>query len=162
MAAKSKKNKDDDFGKLIAENRKARHDFEVVETFEAGIQLFGPEVKSLRTNAVTIAESYAEVKGDELWLVNAHIPVYTQANIGNHEPRRVRRLLMHRREIEKLAAGVARQGMTLVPLKLYFNKNGRAKLLLGLAKGRKRHDKREHDKKRDWEREKGRLLRDKG
>ena len=149
-------------GKLVAENRKARFNFEILDTFEAGISLTGTEVKSLRAGKSTIGDSYAAGYGRELYLYNAYIPEYLQAHQFNHETRRPRKLLMHRREIDKLAAAVEREGMTIVPLKLYFNDKGRAKVLVALAKGKKTHDKRETEKKRDWEREKGRLLRDKG
>ncbi|MBB4305151.1 SsrA-binding protein [Rhodobium orientis] len=149
-------------GKLVAENRKARFNYEIMETFEAGISLTGTEVKSLRLGKSNIAESYATEQNGEIFLINAHIPEYLQANRFNHEPRRLRRLLLHRKEINKLIGAIQREGMTLIPLKLYFNQRGIAKLLLGLAKGKKVHDKRETEKKRDWEREKGRLLREKG
>ncbi|MCC2112851.1 MAG: SsrA-binding protein SmpB [Hyphomicrobiales bacterium] len=149
-------------GRLVAENRKARFNYEVVETFEAGIQLAGTEVKSLREGKANIAESYAGERHGELWLYNAYIPEYLQANRFNHETRRARKLLMHRREIAKLAAAVQKEGMTLVPLKLYFTERGRAKLLLGLARGKKIHDKRETEKKRDWDRQKARLMRERG
>ena len=144
--------------KLIADNRKAFHDFEIIDRFEAGIELQGTEVKSLRFNGASIKESYAEVKNDEMWLVNAHIPEHKEGNRFNHEPRRPRKLLMHRREINKLGASVQRQGMTIVPLALYFDPNGRAKLEIGLAKGKKAHDKRQAEKSRDWDRQKSRLL----
>lgn len=148
--------------KLVADNRRARFDYAIDEVFEAGIMLEGTEVKSLRTGKATIAESYASVTGNEIFLVNAYIPEYLQANRFNHETRRPRKLLLHRRQIAKLANAVTRQGMTVVPLKLYFNDKGRAKVELALAKGKKLHDKRETEKARDWNREKGRLLRDKG
>ncbi len=121
--------------------------------------LQGTEVKSLRTGKGMIAESYAQPKDGEIWLINAHIPEYLQANRFNHEERRPRKLLLRRSEIAKLSQAVARDGMTLVPLKIYFNEKGRAKLLLGLAKGRKQHDKRQVEKERDWNRDKQRLLR---
>ncbi len=149
-------------GKAIAENRKARYDFAIEDTFEAGMMLVGTEVKSLRNGKANIAESYASYEDDELWLINSHIPEYLQANRFNHEPRRRRKLLMSKREIIKLSQAIARDGMTLVPLKLYFNERGRAKLLIGLAKGKKNHDKRQTEKQRDWNREKSRLLRDRG
>ncbi|MEP1205852.1 MAG: SsrA-binding protein SmpB [Rhizobiaceae bacterium] len=149
-------------GKAIAENRKARYNFAIEDTFEAGLMLTGTEVKSLRNGKANIAESYASYEGDELWLINSHIPEYLQANRFNHEPRRRRKLLMSRREINRLSQAVARDGMTLIPLKLYFNERGRAKLLIGLGKGKKVHDKRQTEKKRDWNREKSRLLRDRG
>jgi SsrA-binding protein len=149
--------------KVVSENRRARFNYEIGETYEAGIALTGSEVKSLRTGKATIAESYADTKGGELWLVNANIPEYRQAGpFNNHAPKRARRLLLHQREIDKLAAGVEREGMTIVPLKLYFNERGRAKLEIALARGKKLHDKRETERKRSWEREKGRLMRLKG
>jgi SsrA-binding protein len=148
--------------KVIADNRRARFNYEIGETFEAGIALTGSEVKSLRQGRSTIAESYADTRGGELWLVNANIPEYLQAGQFNHAPKRPRKLLLHRRQIEKLAGGVERDGMTIVPLKMYFNDKGRAKVELALARGKKLHDKRETEKKRTWQREKGRLLRMKG
>jgi SsrA-binding protein len=148
--------------KVIADNRRARFNYEIGETFEAGIALTGSEVKSLRQGRSTIAESYADTRGGELWLVNANIPEYLQAGQFNHAPKRPRKLLLHRRQIEKLAGGVEREGMTIVPLKMYFNDKGRAKVELALARGKKLHDKRETEKKRTWQREKGRLLRMKG
>ena len=148
--------------KVIADNRKARFNYEIGETVEAGIALTGSEVKSLRAGKATIAESYADARAGEIWLVNANIPEYLQAGRFNHAPKRVRKLLLHRRQINKLIGAVEREGMTLVPLKLYFNEKGRAKLELALARGKKLHDKRETEKKRSWERERGRLLRAKG
>jgi SsrA-binding protein len=148
--------------KVVADNRKARFSYEIFETLEAGIALTGTEVKGLRTGKATIGESYAGPSGDEIFLFNAHIPEYLQANRFNHEPRRPRRLLLHRRQINKLLGASQRDGFTLIPLKLYFNAKGRAKLEIGLARGKKLHDKRETEKKRDWQREKGRLMRDKG
>lgn len=148
--------------KIIAENRKARFSYEILDTFEAGIALAGSEVKSLRRGASNIAESYASEHGGELYIINAYIPGYAQANRFNHEERRPRKLLMHKREIAKLIGAVRREGMTLVPLKLYFNDQGRAKLELALARGKKLHDKRETEKARDWGRQKARLMRDRG
>ena len=148
--------------RVIADNRKARFNYEIGEVFEAGIALTGSEVKSLRQGKASIGESYADARGGEIWLVNANIPEYLQAGRFNHAPKRVRKLLLHRRQINKLMGAVEREGMTLVPLKLYFNDKGRAKVELALAKGKKLHDKRETEKKRDWDREKGRLLRQKG
>jgi SsrA-binding protein len=148
--------------KVVAENRKARFNYAIEDTVEAGISLTGTEVKSIRNGKTTIAESYADPKGGEIWLINANIPEYLQANRFNHEPKRPRKLLLHKKEINKLAGAVERNGMTLIPLKLYFNERGRAKTLLGLAKGKKLHDKRETEKKRDWSREKGRLMRARG
>jgi SsrA-binding protein len=149
--------------KIIADNRKARFNYEIGETFEAGIALTGSEVKSLRQGKATIGESYADAKSGEIWLVNANIPEYLQAGpFNNHAPKRPRKLLLHGRQIDKLGAAVDREGMTLVPLKLYFNDRGRAKVELALARGKKLHDKRETEKKRDWDRERGRLMRLKG
>ena len=156
-----KKNTDDGT-KMIADNRKARYAYAISDTLEAGIMLVGSEVKSLRSGKSTISESYAHAKDGELWLVNAYIPEYTQASRFNHEPKRTRKLLVHKREAAKLAAAIQREGMTLIPLKMYFNAKGKAKLELGLAKGKKLHDKRETEKQRDWQRDKARLLRDKG
>lgn len=149
-------------GRPVAENRKARFNYEIEDTIEAGMALQGTEVKSLRRSGANIAESYAEEKDGEIWLVNAHIPEYTQGNIHNHEPRRPRKLLLNKREINRLAGAVQQKGMTLVPLRIYFNDRGIAKLLLGLAKGKKLHDKRETEKKRDWQRQKERLLKEYG
>ena len=148
--------------KLIAENRRARFDYFLEESFEAGLALTGTEVKSLRGGRANIAESYAAVEGRELMLVNADIPPYVQANRFNHEPRRPRKLLMRRRQIDKLIGAVQREGRTLVPVKLYFNEKGRAKLEIAVARGKKLHDKRETDRKRSWDKERARLLRGKG
>ncbi|MCC2113255.1 MAG: SsrA-binding protein SmpB [Hyphomicrobiales bacterium] len=148
--------------RAVAENRKARFNYEIGETFEAGIVLAGTEVKSLREGRANIAESYATESNGELWLINAYIPEYLQANRFNHETRRPRKLLMHRRQIDKLAGAVQKEGMTIVPLKIYFNDRGRAKLLLGLARGKKIHDKRETEKRRDWDRQKARIMRERG
>jgi SsrA-binding protein len=157
MAAKS----DPNF-KVVADNRRARFNYAVGDTFEAGIALTGTEVKSLRVGKATIAESYASTKDGEMWLVNANIPEYLQASRFNHTPKRPRKLLLHKREIARLIIAVEREGMTIVPLKLYFNEKGRAKVQLAIARGKKLHDKRETEKKRDWNREKGRLLRARG
>ena len=148
--------------KLIADDRKARFHYELLESFEAGIALTGTEVKSLRLGKATIGESYAGPSGVELLLFNADIPEYLQANRFNHERKRPRKLLLHKRQINKLIGAVEREGMTVVPLKIYFNDKGRAKVEIALAKGKKLHDKRETEKKRDWDREKGRLMRAKG
>jgi len=148
--------------KVVAENRKARRNYDVEETFEAGIALVGSEVKSLRSGKANIAEAYATGDDGEIYLINANIPEYAQAARNNHEPRRRRKLLLHKREIDRLIGAVQRQGMTIVPLRLYFNDRGIAKLRIGLARGRKIHDKREVEKKRDWERQKARLMREKG
>ena len=148
--------------KVVAENRRARFDYAIEQVFEAGIALQGTEVKSLRFGEGTIAESYAEVKGNEVWLINSNIPEFSHGNRHNHEPKRPRKLLLNGREINKLYAGVARQGMTLVPLSVYFNSRGRAKVELALAKGKKAHDKRESIKERDWKRDKQRLMKERG
>ncbi|TPQ52458.1 SsrA-binding protein [Prosthecomicrobium hirschii] len=143
---------------MAAENRKARYSYEILDVFEAGIALTGTEVKSLRGGKSNITDAYAAAKGGSLQLYNAYIPEYLQANRFNHETRRPRQLLMHRREIGKLAAAVEREGMTLVPLEIYFNEKGRAKVKLAIGRGKKAHDKRESEKERDWKREQGRLL----
>jgi SsrA-binding protein len=158
MAAKKK----DDDQKIVAENRKARFNYYIDEVIEAGIMLTGTEVKSLRGGKATIAEAYAQTKGGEIFLINSYLPEYTEGNRFNHEPRRIRKLLVRKRQIERLAKAIEREGMTIVPLKAYFNAKGRAKIELGLARGKKLHDKRDTEKQRDWQREKGRLLRDKG
>ena len=148
--------------RVVADNRKARFNYFIDETFEAGLALTGTEVKSLRQGKATIAESYADARGGEIWLINSNIPEYLQANRFNHTPKRPRKLLLHRRQINKLVGAVEREGRTLVPLKLYFNEKGRAKIELALARGKKLYDKRETQKKRSWERERGRLMRQKG
>jgi SsrA-binding protein len=148
--------------KLIAENRRARFDYFLEETFEAGIMLTGTEVKALRLGRANIAESYAAAEHGEIMLINAYIPEYGPANRFNHEPRRPRKLLLHRKQIDKVAGAINREGRTLIPTRLYFDDKGRAKLELALAKGKKQHDKRETEASRDWKREQGRLLRDKG
>ena len=149
--------------KIVADNRRARYNYEIGEKFEAGLALTGTEVKSLRTGKATIAESYAGVdRAGEMWLYNANIPEYLAGNRFNHEPKRPRKLLLKSREISKLAQGVEREGMTVVPLRLYFNARGRAKIEIALAKGKQMHDKRQTEKKRDWAREKGRLMRERG
>jgi SsrA-binding protein len=148
--------------KVVADNRKARFNYEIGDVFEAGLALTGTEVKSLRQGKANIAESYAAAREGELWLYNSNIPEYQQASRFNHPPKRPRKLLLHRREIHKLIGAVEREGMTLVPLKLYFNEKGRAKIEMAIARGKKLHDKRETEKKRSWERERGRLMRAKG
>jgi SsrA-binding protein len=148
--------------KVVADNRRARFNYEIGETFEAGIALTGTEVKSLRSGKATIAESYADSRAGELWLVNANIPEYLQGGRFNHAPKRPRKLLLHKHQINKLAGAVDREGMTIVPLKLYFNEKGRAKLEIAVARGKKLHDKRQTEKKRSWDRERARLLRSKG
>ena len=154
MAAKSERRL-----KVVADNRRARFNYEIGDTFEAGIVLTGSEVKSLRAGKATIAESYADARGGELWLINSNIPEYLQASRFNHAPKRARKLLLQKREINRLVGAVEREGMTIVPLKLYFNEKGRAKIEIALARGKKLHDKRETLKKRSWERERGRLMR---
>jgi SsrA-binding protein len=145
--------------RIVADNRKARYHYEIGEAFEAGLMLTGTEVKSLRTGRSTIAESYASVDSrGEIWLVNATIPEYHAGNRNNHEPKRLRKLLLKHREIVRLSHGVQREGMTIVPLKLFFNDRGRAKIEIALAKGKQLHDKRETEKQRDWNREKSRLM----
>jgi SsrA-binding protein len=144
--------------KVVADNRRARHEYEILQTFEAGLMLTGSEVKSLREGRTNLAEAYATMKRGELFLLNSNIPEYREANRFNHDPKRPRKLLLHKREIDKLANGVQREGLTIVPLKIFFNPQGRAKVDLALAKGRKMHDKREAIKDRDWGREKARLM----
>jgi SsrA-binding protein len=145
--------------KIAAQNRKARYDYFIESTLEAGIVLTGTEVKALREGGVQITDAHAGEMGGELWLLNAHIPEFAGGNRNNHEPKRPRKLLVHKRELSRLIGKVQRDGMTLVPLKLYFNGQGRAKLELALAKGKKNYDKRESTKTRDWQREKSRLVR---
>jgi SsrA-binding protein len=150
-------------GKTIAENRRARFDYFLEQTFEAGLSLVGSEVKSLRNGKANIAESYAAVEGDEIVLVNADIPPYQQAGPHfNHEPRRPRKLLLKRREIDRLIGAVQREGRTLIPTRLYWNDKGRAKLEIAVATGKKAHDKRQATAERDWQRDKARLMREKG
>jgi SsrA-binding protein len=148
--------------KVVAENRKARFNYEIIDTYEAGLVLKGTEVKALREGKANIAESYASDEGGEIWLINSYLPEYLQANRFNHEPRRRRKLLLSGREINRLRVGINREGMTLIPLKIYFNDRGRAKMELALAKGKKLHDKRQTEKERDWNRQKSRLLKDNG
>jgi len=158
MATKSESNE-----KLIASNKKVLHDYHVLQKVEAGIELTGTEVKSLRSGQANIAESYASAERGGIFLINAYIPEYKAAGaFFQHNPRRPRRLLLHKSEIHKLSVAVERQGMTMVPLELYFNARGRAKLKLALAQGKKLHDKRADTAKRDWQRQKARLLRGKG
>ncbi len=144
--------------KVVADNRKARFNFQIGETFEAGIQLAGTEVKSLRLSRATIAESYVSPERGEVWLVNANIPIYLQANRFNHDPKRPRKLLLSKKQIGKLMGAVEREGMTIVPLKLYFNERGMAKMQIGLAHGKRKVDKRDTEKERDWKREQHKLL----
>ena len=159
MAAKDKNASPN---RIVADNRRARFNYEILDTVEAGIALTGTEVKSLRANKVTIGEAYAGPSGNEIFLFNANIPEYLQANRFNHEPRRPRRLLLHKRQIDKFIGATQREGFTLIPLKLYFNDRGRAKIEIGLGRGKQLHDKRESEKKKDWDREKARLMRSKG
>jgi len=154
--------KADPNNRIAAENRKARFSYEVIDTIEAGLVLTGTEVKSLRQGQANIQESYASAEDGEIWLINSYVPEYLQGNRFNHEPRRRRKLLLNKREMAKLTQAVEREGMTMVPLKIYFNDKGRAKLLLAIARGKKLHDKRESEKQRDWNREKGRLLKERG
>ncbi|HTQ14715.1 MAG TPA: SsrA-binding protein SmpB [Rhizomicrobium sp.] len=154
--------KKDDERKVVADNRRARFSYAIEDTLEAGIVLLGSEVKALRAGKATIAEAYAQAKDGEITLVNSYIPEYKMANRFNHEPRRPRKLLVHKREAARLSAAVQREGMTLVPLRVYFTPKGVAKIELGIAKGKKLHDKRETEKKRDWQRDKARLMREKG
>ncbi len=148
--------------KIVAENRRARFDYAIEDKFEAGIQLQGTEVKALRAGQGSIAESYAEIRDGQAWLVNANIPEFSHGNRFNHEPKRPRKLLLHQREIERLLGAVERKGMTLVPLTVYFNSTGRAKVELALAKGRQAKDKRDYLKDRDWQRDKARIMRERG
>jgi len=149
-------------GKVIAENRRARFDYFLEDNIEAGLALTGSEVKSLRNGRANIAESYASVEGNEIVLINADIPPYAAANRFNHEPRRPRKLLLHRKQIDRLIGAVQREGRTIIPVKLYWNDKGTAKLEIALAKGKKVHDKRETAAERDWQRDKARLLRERG
>lgn len=148
--------------RVVAENRKARFNYFIDETLEAGIMLAGTEVKSLREGRADISESYAADQDGELFLVNAYIPEYKAGNRFNHETRRPRKLLLHKREINKLAGGIKRAGTTIVALKIYFNERGKAKVLLGLARGKRQHDKRAAIKDRDWKRDQARLMRERG
>jgi SsrA-binding protein len=162
MSAKPEDKGEAGKNKLIAENRRARFDYYLEQTYEAGLSLTGTEVKALREGRANIAESYASAEGRDLVLINAYIPEYGPANQFNHDPRRPRRLLLHRKEIDKMLGAVQRDGRTLIPTKLYFNDKGRVKLELALGKGKKAHDKREVEAARDWKREQGRLMRDRG
>lgn len=156
------KKKSSDNNKMIAENRRARYDYAIEDTLECGVILMGSEVKSLRQNSANIRDSYADVENGELWLINSSIALYAQAKLFGHEEKRRRKLMASKREITKLFQAIGRRGMTLVPLKLYFNEKGRVKLLLGVAKGKRQADKRETEKKRDWQKQKSRILRDRG
>ncbi|PKB24929.1 SsrA-binding protein [Novosphingobium kunmingense] len=148
--------------KVVAENRRARFDYHIEDTVEAGIALTGTEVKSLRFGEGSIAESYAEVKNGEVWLINSNVPEFSHGNRYNHEPKRPRKLLLHAREVDRFTGAVERKGMTLVPLSVYFNSRGRAKVELALAKGKNVADKRQTIKDRDWKREQARIMRDRG
>ena len=148
--------------KVVADNRRARFNYEISDVVEAGIALTGTEVKSLRGGKATIGEAYAGPSGNDLMLFNAYIPEYLEANRFNHDTKRPRRLLLHRRQIDKFLGATQREGYTVVPLKIYFNETGRAKVELGLGRGKKLHDKRETEKQRDWERDRSRIMRDKG
>jgi SsrA-binding protein len=148
--------------RVAAQNRKARHNYTIEDSLEVGIVLQGSEVKSLREGRATITEAYAAEQGGDLYLINSYIPEYKQAGQFNHESRRPRKLLLHKRQIGRMIGAIQREGMTLVPLKLYFNERGRAKLELGVAKGKRNYDKRESEKRKDWDRQKARVLRDKG
>jgi SsrA-binding protein len=147
--------------RIAAQNRKARHNYFIEDTLEAGIMLLGTEVKSLRAGQASLNDAYAAEQNGELWLLNAHIPEYKHGNLNNHAPRRPRKLLLRTREVNKIFGAISREGMTAIPLLIYFNPRGLAKVQLGLAKGKKQHDKRETEKQRDWSREKQRTLRDK-
>jgi len=153
---------DVDAVRVAAQNRKARHNYTIEDSLEVGIVLQGSEVKSLREGRATITEAYAAEQGGDLYLINSYIPEYKQAGQFNHESRRPRKLLLHKRQIGRMIGAIQREGMTLVPLKLYFNERGRAKLELGVAKGKRNYDKRESEKRKDWDRQKARVLRDKG
>lgn len=146
--------------KVVADNRRARFDYELLQNFEAGIELKGSEVKSLRVGHINLAEAYAAMKGEELYLFNSNVPEYREANRFNHEPKRPRKLLLHAKEIKRLAVGVLRDGLTIVPVKMFFNPRGRVKVDIALAKGKRLADKRETIKARDWNREKSRILRE--
>jgi SsrA-binding protein len=148
--------------KTVAENRRARYDYYIEDKFEAGIALTGTEVKSLRFGEGSIGESYAEVRGGEAWLVNSNVPEFSHGNRFNHEPKRPRKLLLHRREVDKLQGAVERKGMTIVPLSIFFNSQGRAKVELALARGKNAADKRQSTKERDWKRDQARIMRDHG
>lgn len=154
--------KKEDKKKVVAENRRARFDYHIEDSLEAGIMLTGTEVKALREGKANIAESYASPEDNAIWLINANIPEYSAGNRQNHEPKRKRKLLLHKKEIARLSQAVERKGYTLIPLRLYFNDRGMAKLELGLGQGKKTHDKRETVKNRDWSRQKQRLLRERG
>lgn len=159
--SKDKKKKDDPSGKLVADNRKATHKYEILEKIECGIVLHGSEVKSLRDGKLSLEEAYAHTRGGELWMVNADIGLFPQASYLNHQPTRVRKLLVHKRDLLKLTARTTEKGFSLVPLRVYFNERGIAKVLLGVGRGKQTHDKREDLKKRDSERDMQREMRKK-
>jgi SsrA-binding protein len=162
MASKKKKQKKEAAKKTfrpVAENRKARHKFEVLDTLECGMMLMGSEVKSLRSGKVSLNEAYGRVRDGEVWLLGCDIPEYPQATLWNHEPKRPRKLLLHKRQVRKFADQAHEKGLTLVPLQIYFNERGVAKLLMGLCRGRKMHDKREALKEADVKRDIQRAMR---
>ena len=158
----NKKDAATDDVKVICRNKRATHDYAILDALECGIVLTGTEVKSLREGSASLEDAYAKLEDGEVWLIGSDIPEYTMGNRMNHKPKRPRKLLLHRRQINKLIGAVEREGMTVVPLKIYFNDKGRAKVEIALARGKKLHDKRQTEKKRDWQREKGRLMRQKG
>ncbi len=162
MASKKKNKNAGLANRIAADNRKARHLYSIEAEYEAGLVLTGTEIKSLRAGQCNIAESYAEVRGGEVWLVNANITEFSHGNIFNHQPRRPRKLLLHKREISRLHGAVQRDGITLVPMRIYFTAKGRAKIMLGLGKGKKLHDKRQDAKLRDWNRQKARVMKEHG
>ena len=165
MSSKSggaKASRKEDGIKIVSDNRRARYDYEILQAFEAGIELKGSEVKSLRTGHTNLAEAYAAMKNGELWLINSNIPEYREANRFNHEPKRPRKLLLHASEINKLSSGVLKEHLTIIPLEMFFNPRGRVKVDIALARGKKLHDKRETLKERSWDRERARLMREKG
>jgi SsrA-binding protein len=165
MSSKSggaKASRKEDGIKIVSDNRRARYDYEILQAFEAGVELKGSEVKSLRTGHTNLAEAYATMKNGELWLINSNIPEYREANRFNHEPKRPRKLLLHKSEINKLSSGVLKEHLTIIPLKMFFNPRGRVKIDIALARGKKLHDKRETIKERSWDRERARLMREKG
>jgi SsrA-binding protein len=147
---------------LVAQNRKARHNYQIEDSLEAGLVLTGTEVKSLRQGRASIVEAYAADQQGELYLFNSHIPIYDPAGRFNHQPKRLRKLLLHSRELARLIGLIRREGYTLVPLSLYFNERGIAKVELGLGRGKRKADKRETEKRRDWQRQKARLMRERG
>ena len=162
MAADKKSSKPTVQTGMIAQNRKARYEYTIGDTMEAGLVLQGTEVKALRLGKANIAEAYAAAEGNEIWLLNSHIDEHKQGNRFNHETRRKRKLLLHRREINKLLGLLKTKGVTLVPLKLYFDDKGRVKLLMGVATGKKKHEKREAEKERDWKRSQSRIMKEHG